>query len=135
MYYKKTNLKFSCTGCGDCCHGRKDSYILLKQKEAENIRKFLKLSSGWFRRKYLVNLSAESIGIRIEDDGECVFLDNERKCKIYSVRPIQCKTYPFWPELVQTRRAWMAESDRCEGIGRGQGVELQIIERRVKQCS
>ena len=138
MYYKKAALKFSCAGCGACCHGRKDAYILRKENEAKKIRAFLKLSSAWFRRRYLVRLdnmqSQNTLGIRIDNNGKCVFLDDKKKCRICSVRPVQCKTYPFWPELVQTRNAWMTESERCEGIGRGQRVEVQVIERRITQC-
>jgi Fe-S-cluster containining protein len=48
-------------------------------------------------------------------NGDCVFLGEGRRCRIYAVRPAQCRTYPFWPEL-ETRQAWRDEARRCEGI-------------------
>lgn len=43
----------------------------------------------------------------------CVFLDNETNfCKIYPVRPIQCSTYPFWPEIMESEKHWNSEVRR-----------------------
>lgn len=30
--------------------------------------------------------------------------------------PMQCRTYPFWPEPLTSRHDWEAEALRCEGI-------------------
>lgn len=40
----------------------------------------------------------------------CVFLDPFGKCSIYPVRPIQCRTYPFWPSLLEDRETWESEA-------------------------
>jgi len=47
------------------------------------------------------------------------------------VRPQQCRTYPFWPEIVETRGAWQEEARRCEGMGRGPVIPLAEIRRRL----
>ena len=31
--------------------------------------------------------------------GDCVFLENGTKCGVYGARPLQCSSYPWWPEL------------------------------------
>eukprot|EP01121_Diplochlamys_sp_Union-15-3_P008927 TRINITY_DN2400_c0_g1_i2.p1 TRINITY_DN2400_c0_g1~~TRINITY_DN2400_c0_g1_i2.p1 ORF type:complete len:129 (+),score=19.42 TRINITY_DN2400_c0_g1_i2:426-812(+) len=46
----------------------------------------------------------------------CVFLQPDKKCSIYPVRPKQCSTYPFWPDMVATPQTWERESKLCEGI-------------------
>ena len=28
---------------------------------------------------------------------KCVFLDNDGRCTVHAVRPLQCATYPYWP--------------------------------------
>ena len=38
----------------------------------------------------------------------CVFLNEDRSCGVYHVRPLQCSTYPWWPELMPQRN-WAAE--------------------------
>ncbi len=47
---------------------------------------------------------------------ECIFLEN-KKCSIYSVRPTQCRTYPFWPSIM-SESEWNLESKLCEGINK-----------------
>ena len=39
-----------------------------------------------------------------------------RRCAVHAQRPAQCRTYPFWPEAVQSQHHWAAEAVRCEGI-------------------
>jgi Fe-S-cluster containining protein len=53
-----------------------------------------------------------------EDSDACIFLDQETNhCTVYGARPLQCATYPWWPELVQSRKAWAQEARQvCEGI-------------------
>jgi Fe-S-cluster containining protein len=33
----------------------------------------------------------------------CIFLDENNKCKIYEARPMQCLSYPFWPNIMASR--------------------------------
>jgi uncharacterized protein len=47
------------------------------------------------------------------------------------VRPRQCRTYPWWPELVEKKRDWTEEAQRCEGMNRGTHVPLSTIERSL----
>ena len=47
---------------------------------------------------------------------DCVFLVGGTKCSIHEVWPLQCKTYPFWPGLMDPA-AWVNErATMCEGI-------------------
>ena len=62
-----------------------------------------------------------------EADGRCVFLGANGQCRVYPVRPVQCRTYPFWPEVLCSGTAWEQESRRCEGIGRGGVVPVTRI--------
>jgi Fe-S-cluster containining protein len=38
-------------------------------------------------------------------------------CSIHEIKPMQCRTYPFWPENLQSEKTWLAEKSYCEGIG------------------
>jgi uncharacterized protein len=95
------------------------------------IRAFLKLSPAWFRRRYLVRVDADTTGIRLERNGRCPFLGADNRCRIYAVRPRQCRTYPWWPELVEKKRDWTEEAQRCEGMNHGTVVPLSTIERSL----
>jgi Fe-S-cluster containining protein len=131
MFYKKARLRFECTGCGACCTGGADHYVETSATERVAIRNFLKLSANWFRRRYLVRVDADTTGIRLGHDGRCPFLGDDNRCHIYPVRPRQCRTYPWWPELIENKRGWSEEAQRCEGMNRGAVVPLSAIERSL----
>ncbi len=133
MFIRDTELRFHCTGCGRCCLGHADEhYIELLPGEAGKIRQFLNLDKKSFRRDCLVSLGSKSKGIRINAQGRCILLDDNDRCSVYPVRPRQCMTYPFWPELLQAPEAWHAESARCEGIGQGEVVSSSHISKQLK---
>ncbi len=133
MFYQENEVRFHCTGCGRCCLGHPDEhYIELAPGEADQIRQYLRLESKVFRRDYLVSLEDTGEGIRINKQGRCTLLNENNQCSVYKVRPRQCMTYPFWPELMQSSSAWHAEAGRCEGINQGEIVVSGYIEQQLK---
>ncbi len=131
--YQRQDLRFGCTQCGDCCAGSSDYHVYLNATKAEEIRQFLQLSTGWFKRRYLA-YDENSLVLQSHDDGRCILLGKDGRCRVYPVRPVQCSTYPFWPEIIKTTKSWYNESLRCEGIGQGDVVSLEQIELALRQC-
>ena len=39
-----------------------------------------------------------------------------RACSVYHVRPLQCRTWPFWPENLANERAWNQAAKKCHGM-------------------
>ena len=132
----QSKLRFECTGCGGCCTGRGNArveyYVAIASAEQRRIRKYLGISLAWFKRRYLMRFEDGEESLRWEGD-RCVFLDGEKRCRIYPVRPVQCRTYPFWPELVESRFAWRAEARRCEGINRGEIVPVARMRQALRE--
>jgi Fe-S-cluster containining protein len=64
---------------------------------------------------------------------DCVFLRRDEKgrglCSIYPVRPTQCRTWPFWPENLSSKRAWITAKKRtpCPGMDNGKLVPIHQI--------
>lgn len=54
------------------------------------------------------------------NNGACVFLDPGGKCSIYSVRPVQCSTYPFWPSLLESKEDWEDEAVVPDDVSLGE---------------
>jgi Fe-S-cluster containining protein len=133
-YYTRHALRFSCTQCGQCCATASDYYVYLTDEESERIRTHLQLSRNWFRRRYLQRLEEGEQVLASGPDERCIFLDAKGKCRVYAVRPVQCRTYPFWPELVGSAVAWNGEARRCEGINRGRVVARSTILRSLRDC-
>ena len=61
-------------------------------------------------------------------NGDCCMLRDGR-CTIYAARPVQCRTWPFWPSNLRTAAAWRQAGSRCPGIGRGRLWTAGEIER------
>jgi Fe-S-cluster containining protein len=63
---------------------------------------------------------------------DCIFLDRASKpgkalCSLYDLRPMQCRTWPFWSQNLENPEAWAAAGKECPGINSGQTVGLNKI--------
>lgn len=132
-FYEHASLHFECTQCGRCCIGGSEYHVFLRPAEAERIRAYLGLSRAWFRRRYLRRLADGDLVAAAGPQGRCVFLSAGGRCRVYGARPTQCRTYPFWAEVVRSRGSWEAEAQRCEGIGRGGAVPLERIRAALRR--
>ena len=123
--FYRHGLKFTCTTCGECCKlpgGR----VELKISEAENISVFLHLTMDDFLETFC---TVEDSGIYLKDNAKqhCIFWENET-CAIYDVRPLQCRTFPFWPENLKSPYRWKQLRSFCEGVDRGKLHTAKQIE-------
>ena len=68
--------------------------------------------------------------------GDCIFWDAKAGCTVYAARPVQCRTWPFWPENVETPEDWQQVTRICPGSGQGQLFTVeQILESVGKSPS
>lgn len=125
-WYAK-GLSFTCTGCGSCCRG--EGYVWMTTPEVEAIAAFLGLSLNDFGRRYLRRVGG-SLSLTEKPNHDCIFWDDG--CTVYSVRPTQCRTFPFWPENLATPGAWEAVAQQCPGVDQGKHYELVEIRRLSK---
>ena len=106
-----------CASCGGhCCRGE-SGYIWVKYDEIAQIAKHLALSIEDFATIYLKKAGHRYSLIEkqlSEDDYACIFFDeNSKQCSIYDVRPIQCRTFPFWEQFKNNKNEVKQE---CPGI-------------------
>ena len=90
----------------------------------------LNLSVPAFGRKYLRRVEGRR-SLLEHPNGDCIFF-KDRGCIVYPLRPRQCRTFPFWPENLRSRRAWEELKDECPGVGKGRLFllkEIQLIRR------
>jgi uncharacterized protein len=110
-------LRFECTGCGQCCTGS-SGYVWLNEDEIVNIAAYLKISLDEFAQRFLRRIQGNYALLenrKAYEIYDCVFLKNN-KCEIYPVRPTQCKTFPWWPQHLESKEEWEAAAKYCEGI-------------------
>ncbi len=122
-------LRFACQRCGACCTGE-PGYVWVTPPEAARIAEFLGLSKAEFASKYLRNAGSHASLIELPD-GRCIFYSKEG-CKIYAVRPRQCRTFPFWQSVIVSFDTWRGCQRDCPGIGKGRLFSQEEIEEVLR---
>ena len=122
-------LRFECTGCGQCCTGA-PGYIWVDEEEIQQIADYLDLTIEEFSKRYLRRVKGRLSLLELPKTFDCIFL-KERKCQIYPVRPMQCRTFPWWPQNLKSEKEWQEAARTCEGIHEDAPlVQLEIIEQQ-----
>ena len=133
-------LKFTCTQCGNCCTGG-PGFVWVSREEVRRVAEFLKITPDEVVTRYCRRFGSKLSFKENVRDGEwhdCVFLVEQkvekrtpeggtivmtrRGCSIYPVRPLQCRTWPFWPENLESEKDWDRASRKCHGMNAGKRV-------------
>lgn len=103
-----------------CC--RFDTgYVFLSQNDLHRMATGLGQSVESITHNYCrrVNLGvATRLSLREQDNKDCVFWING-ECSIYRHRPLQCRTFPFWPAHLGSRAEWDEVERECPGVNIG----------------
>jgi len=132
-------MKFQCQeSCGGkCCYKQWDNkatFVFLTVHDRFRISSFLN-KPAWDFAKYAQFDSTrftdkKSYQWYLQNDGnKCIFL-KEGKCSIYEVRPTQCRTFPFWPELM-TKLKYEDLKKHCPGIGIGEETNHRLLVEQI----
>lgn len=126
-------LRFGCTMCGNCCSGP-SGYVIVDDAECAALAARLGLPLDAFLADFTTILpEGRSLIERQTPAGlDCIFLDRDKipgkaVCGVYEDRPKQCRTWPFWPSIIRSRRAWDQAKRVCPGIDQGRLVTVEQI--------
>ena len=116
---EQKSLPFECTACGKCC--QRDGDVYMNRSEFTAVAAFLNMSEDAFIRTYSQHVLMDEkeqvawVHFSSKGLGHCVFLEPDtRHCRIHPVKPVQCRTYPFYPSLLKSPEAWAAECRRSD---------------------
>lgn len=97
--------------------------MYLSEEDLVRAAAFLGMTPAEFEAKYIYR-TKHRMRLRSPRDGrQCHFLAGGR-CSIHPAKPTQCRLFPFWPELVENRKAWTKAGKHCPGIGQGAVVQI-----------
>jgi hypothetical protein len=95
------------------------------------IAQYMKMSIRKFEKTFAERVDGRS-HVKLEGpEAACPFLGgNEQNgwCQIHDVKPMQCKTYPFWPHIAEDDAKWKREAERCPGIGQGPVIPKKLVQ-------
>jgi len=132
----RQGLRFTCTGCGSCCTGE-PGYVWVTREEIRRIARYQERDDEWLPGDLLRRVGFK-YSLTEKSNGDCIFLQSsgngKRICSIYSVRPLQCRTWPFWTINLKNPSSWAYASDTCPGMNNGKQYDYDAIEElRLKK--
>ena len=128
LFYSN-GLRFFCTQCSRCC--RHDSgYVFLSSEDVLRLQRYFRISRDEFIHRYcrwVSIINEERLSLNEQENNDCIFW-TDGGCAVYTDRPIQCRTYPFWSHVLDDSSSWERESNACPGIGIGRRISSDEIE-------
>jgi len=119
-------LQFSCHQCHNCCRGAQPGWVYLSPQQIERLARFLELGPRKLKKRFLTKDEDGEPVLRLKPNGDCIFWDDG--CTVYPARPRQCRTFPFWPENLESPETWQALKQFCHGIDQGRLYPLSEIQ-------
>lgn len=131
----RDGLRFACTQCGNCCSGA-SGFVWVTPEECERIASALRMPVDEFLRGHTRRTVSGRRSLLEHRDGDCEFLDRradgKTACRIHAVRPVQCRTWPFWKSNLESPAAWADTGRGCPGVDQGPRYALPVIERALR---
>jgi Fe-S-cluster containining protein len=109
------------------------AHVYVNYEERQRLADFLDLDLATFNRTYT----------RLEEDGHrnlkfvedhCIFLE-EGTCTVHEAKPTQCRTWPFWEELLESPEAYREQvldfcpgSEVTEPVVSAESIRAQMVE-------
>jgi Fe-S-cluster containining protein len=125
-------LRFQCQGSAKCCISRGGyGFVYLTKADRKAMAKHFKMSLRQFTEEHCEKQDG-IFKLKESENDDCRFLDG-KQCGVYEARPTQCRTWPFWPE-VMTPRKWNKDvASFCPGVGKGRLWTAKEIEEQLKE--
>jgi hypothetical protein len=129
-------LAFECSACGRCCAGPNEGFVWVSDRELAAIAEFLSTSAEEVRRQYVRRVDGHLSLIERPENHDCTFLlpaaagAAARGCRVYPVRPLQCRNWPFWVTNLSSPESWSQAAQRCPGVNRGRQFSAEEIDER-----
>ena len=123
-------LRFECQpGCTECC--TQQGFVYLTEDDISRAAHFLGMASAAFERQYVYR-TRNLRRLRMPRVARCHFL-REGGCSIHPAKPTQCRIFPFWPELLKSKRQWRKTARYCPGIGKGNLIQIETARGLAEQ--
>lgn len=113
-------LRFKCTGCGKCCRGS-PGVVWVSEEECRAIATQLGMRVDEFKHSYTRLIQEKRALLEKGSRWDCVLLQMKKHCMAYTVRPHQCRTFPWWKGMLSSKTEWESAKSYCEGLDHPEG--------------
>jgi Fe-S-cluster containining protein len=121
-------MRFECQpGCTKCCD--QEGLVYLSEDDLVRLAAFTGMDVARFERRYVVR-TTNILRLRKPRNRQCPFLLADG-CSVHAAKPTQCRTFPFWPELLDDPKELDAAARYCPGIGKGELVNITLARKEA----
>ena len=118
-FYEK-GLQFACTRCSRCCR-HQPGYVFLSETDLARLQTETGMERHEFVETYCRQVSVNGfirLSLKEKPNFDCIFWENGG-CGVYRNRPLQCRSYPFWPSNLDSQESWDELEKECPGVNIG----------------
>jgi Fe-S-cluster containining protein len=116
-------MRFECQkGCTKCCE--QQGFVYLTEDDIPRLAAYLGMTVPAFEQRYVYRTKNQR-RLRVPRHAQCEFL-HEGGCSVHPAKPLQCRSFPYWPELVGNKKNWKKTAAWCPGIDKGDLVNIQV---------
>jgi Fe-S-cluster containining protein len=105
--------------------------VYLTEQDLERIAAHLQLTHADFEEKY-VHRTKRTLRLRKPPQGQCLF-HRDNRCSIHVVKPVQCRVFPYWPEIIESGDTWTEAGRTCPGINKGPLVQIEAAKHLASE--
>jgi Fe-S-cluster containining protein len=132
-WWAKEGIRFQCQGSSQCCLSRGEyGFVYLTKEDRQRFADYFKEPLAAWTKK---NCDRTQGFWHLKEDRqreECMYLKG-KACSVYEARPTQCRTWPFWPEVMNAK-TWNKEvKSFCPGVGKGALVPPAEIQKQLDE--
>ncbi len=112
------DFDFACQRCSKCCRHTPGT-VYLTENDVELLITHLNIPFERFKQEccnVLIQNGKDLLVLKEKRNYDCIFWSDG--CIVYDSRPAQCRSFPFWPEIVEMPDVRKEEMKRCPGIGK-----------------
>jgi hypothetical protein len=126
-------LRFSCKRCSSCCR-EASGYVFLSDNDLQKLASVLKMDKKSIIAVYCRWVTdwkgEEVLSLKEKSNMDCILWDNG--CTVYTSRPLQCITFPFWDSVIATEQNWEIAASGCPGMNSGDLHTKYKIDENIK---
>jgi Fe-S-cluster containining protein len=133
MPFYASGLRFSCKRCSSCCR-YEPGYVFLSENDLGKLAAELKMENNRFIKTYcrwITDINGkEVLSLREKSNKDCILWDSG--CSLYTARPLQCSTFPFWKSIAASAQTWKIAASGCPGMNTGELHSGKAIGRYIE---
>lgn len=131
--FYSAGVRFSCKRCGACCR-YEPGFVFISKNDLSRLSAAFSIKEEEFIRRYcrFVTVGGKKrLSLQEKPNYDCIFWENGG-CKAYEARPFQCRSFPFWTNIMESRGHWETQKESCPGMGEGKLFTKEEIERLLE---